>query len=143
MNDTGRTIQRVAQQAEERHASEVEKMATCTVVTPPYLRERVERGETLPRVVVEGEEEAKLGGVLRFVVPSDMADDEGGLPHALFLEAMDFLTPTWHPARGDVEPPDVPPRVVSPLNMDALNMDALDEIFADIDQLPGAFGMLG
>lgn len=55
----------------------------------------------LPRVVVGGEDKAKLSGALRFVVPSDMAEDEGALPHALFLEAMDFLTPIWHPVRAD------------------------------------------
>jgi len=76
----------------------------------------------LPRVVVGGEEEAVLGGVLRFLVPSDMSDDEGGLPHALFLEALDFLTPIWHPARADVEPPELPPHVVSPPDWDALLM---------------------
>ena len=62
------------------------------------------------------------GGVewrLAVLGPSDMPDDEGGLPHALFLEAMDFLTPIWHPARADVEPPELPPRVVPPPDRDA------------------------
>ena len=138
MNDTTRTIQRVAQQAEERHASDVEKVAACTAAAPTYLQGRVEREETLPRVVVGGDEETMSGGVLRFLVPSDMPADEGGLPHTLSLEAMDFLTPIWHPARADVEPPELPPRVVSPPDW-----DALEEVFANIDLMPDPFCDVG